>query len=205
MPQRRGRHRRNSRRVQGHRPGHAQPVGFGRNRRGIETGRLRERVKRVCRFSFLRRQTFFTVMNDKTRKQRFREIENAVSKGFQSIVIELCEDYIKRYPHHWAVQYYYARALTDASQYKKAKHWYLRLIKSLEKSEPQLLDTAYSGLGKLYKRMGNYKKASEWYKKASEIDPDEASYLIFLGVSQYRLGKFDEAEKILKQAIGFKK
>lgn len=139
-------------------------------------------------------------MEDKIRKQKYRKIEKAFAQGNQSVVIELSEKHIKEFPNDFAVWYFYARCLSNSSRYKEAKYWYSKLIRKLEKSKPSLLSSPYCGLGDLYKRKGNFRKAIEWYKKASEIEPDEASYLIFFGVLHYRLGEFNEAETVLSQA-----
>lgn len=139
-------------------------------------------------------------MSQKIRKQKYREIEKAFSQQNQSAVIELSENHIKEFPDDFAVWYFYARCLSNSSRYKEAIFWYSKLIRLLERSKPELLSSPYSGLGNLYKRKGNFRKAIDWYKKASEIEPDEASYLIFLGVLHYRLGEFDKAQVILEQA-----
>lgn len=139
-------------------------------------------------------------MEQKTRIQRCRKIEKAFSQHYQSVVIELSEEHIKDFPNDFAVWYFYARCLSNSSKYKEAIFWYLKLIRLLKKSKPSLLTSPYCGLGDLYKRKGNFRKAMEWYKKASEIEPDESSYLIFLGVLHYRLGEFEKAEIILEQA-----
>lgn len=139
-------------------------------------------------------------MKSKTRKQRYREIEKAFDQRYQSIVIELSEKHIKDFPDDFAVWYFYAKCLSNSSKYKEAKYWYSKLIRLLKKSEHSFLTAPYCGLGELYKRNGNFRKVIEWYKKASEIEPEEASYLIFTGVLHYRLGEFNEAETILEQA-----
>jgi tetratricopeptide (TPR) repeat protein len=142
----------------------------------------------------------------KTEKQRFREILRAKNLGFVSTVIELCEAYIKDFPKVKAVGVwkFYADALSDSSNYSKSKYWYLKTIGELELQNSDVIDVVYCGLGKLYQRKGNLRKAAFWYQKASESNPEEASYLIYLGTSFYRLGKISEAEQILRKATNCK-
>lgn len=140
-------------------------------------------------------------MKQKTKKQRFREITTAVSQRRTISIIELCEDYMKDYPTQIVVWIYLADALADFSNYKKSQSLFLKAIKALKKIDAEKhLNMPYNGLGELYERKGNYQKAIEWYKKASEIMPDEATYLIFIGVLYLRSGNFVEAEKYLEQA-----
>lgn len=140
-------------------------------------------------------------MEQKTKKQRFREIETAVRQGKTLSIINLCEDYMKDYPKQIVIWLYLADALADFSNYKKANSLFLKAIKALKKLEAtEYLNMPYQGLGELYERKGNYRKAIEWYGKASDIMPEEATYPIFIGVLYYRLGNFAEAENHLEKA-----
>lgn len=138
----------------------------------------------------------------KTENQRFRDICKAKTSGLVSTVIELCEAYLKDFPQSnpVGVWNFYADALSDSSSYKKARYWYSKTINELEKLNSKTVRHAYCGLGKMFERKGNYKNAIIWFKKATDIDSEDATYLIFTGVCYYRLGKINEAQELLRKA-----
>jgi tetratricopeptide (TPR) repeat protein len=139
-------------------------------------------------------------MNARLRTQRLREIERAVSQGMTSTIIELSRAFLKDYPNWVAVQFYCAGALADRSEYVEAKRLYNAAIRYLRKHDPEYLNLPFSGLGHLYVRKGDHPKAAAWFAKASEVEPNNATYLIYQGVAAYQSGDAESARSILQRA-----
>jgi tetratricopeptide (TPR) repeat protein len=73
--------------------------------------------------------------------------------------------------------------------------------KIIEITDPGFRRLPYKAMGDICAETGDLRKAVEWYRKAHRLDPQEASYLIFIGVMHFRAGKLAEAEQSLRAAL----
>ncbi|HEY0322195.1 MAG TPA: tetratricopeptide repeat protein, partial [Pyrinomonadaceae bacterium] len=137
-------------------------------------------------------------MKAKTRKQRFRELQAAVNQGLNASIIEMAQDYLRDFPKHGVVWLDYGNALADFAKYKEARSAFLKAIKYMPSHH---LSFPYSYMGHLYESQGNYHRAAEWYRKASEANPKTSDHLIFLGATLSKMGKLSEAERCFRKAI----
>jgi tetratricopeptide (TPR) repeat protein len=137
-------------------------------------------------------------MAEKTRKQRIREIEKAYGRGENACVIELAEQYLQDYPDSELALFFYGRSLLEFHRYTEAENVFR---KEIEVTKPESRQYPYKNMGALCEKRGDYRKAEEWYRKANRLDPEEAGYLIFIGVMHFRAGKFAQAEQSFRGAL----
>lgn len=142
----------------------------------------------------------YKIMKFKNRQDSLDKIGIAISNGLTVSVVELCKIHLENDPESIAAQLYFADALIDLSKYNEAEELILKAIEKLKIIDRETPAFPFSQLGDLYRRKGEFHKAIEWYKKASEINADEASYYIFIGTSYFRLGNIEKAEKFLLKA-----
>lgn len=62
----------------------------------------------------------------------------------------------------------------------------------------------YFNLGDSYQRAGEFEKATEYFKKAVELDPTAVMYRKYLALSYEATGKTDEAKKVIEEALAQK-
>jgi tetratricopeptide (TPR) repeat protein len=138
-------------------------------------------------------------MKRKTRKQKYLEIVSADDKELNACVIELSESYLKDFPDSHDAWLMYGFALYRTDRFKEAKKALIRTMKLTEESDDNL-SWLFCRMGQSYEGSGKFNKAIEWYKKAHNLNPSEATFLIYQGVLSLRLGKYDEAAQILIKA-----
>jgi len=133
-------------------------------------------------------------MNQKTRKQRYKEIVSAVENELNACVIELAENYLKDFPESQAVWNMYSLALFRIDRFKDAKKALYKSIELIDEPNKQSrLAWLYCRMGDIYRDSGHLHKAVEWFQKAHETNLSEATFLIYKGVTFLRIEKFDEA------------
>jgi tetratricopeptide (TPR) repeat protein len=137
-------------------------------------------------------------MKPKTRQQRFRELASMWNQNLFAGVVESAKGYLKDFPNHALVRVYYGVALYELARYEEAKKNLLQVIKGCD---PEHRAYLYSQMGHLYKKKGEFKKATDWYRKAVTVSSREAGYRIFLGAVLALDGKLSEAEACHRQAI----
>ena len=140
-------------------------------------------------------------MNQKTRKQRYKEIVSAVENELNACVIELAENYLKDFPESQGGWDMYSLSLYRTDRFKDAKKALKRSISLINDTNKQeRLSWLYCRMGHIYEDSGDFRKAVEWFEKAHEINPNEATFLIYKGVKLLRLEKYDEAVEVLTKA-----
>jgi tetratricopeptide (TPR) repeat protein len=137
-------------------------------------------------------------MTVKTRKQRIREIEKAYYRGENAYVVELAEQYLQDHPDSELALFFCGRSLLEFHRYTEAENVFR---KEIEVTEPESRQRSYANMGALCEKRGEYRQAEEWYRKANRLDPDEAGYLIFIGVMHFRDGKLAQAEQSLRASL----
>jgi tetratricopeptide (TPR) repeat protein len=114
-------------------------------------------------------------------------------------VIGLAESYLKDFPNSQGAWSLYSLALSNLSRGKEAKKALLKTMR-LHKDSNDFHGWLLCRMGNIYKDSGNFSKAIEWYKKAHNAIPEEATFLIHIGVTFLRIEKYDEAAATLIQA-----
>ena len=70
-----------------------------------------------------------------------------------------------------------------------------------EKSVESILPVNHMERGNENYQRGDYSKAEESYKRATEVDPDSFIAHVALGYFYYKIGEYDKAEESCKKAI----
>src|SRR5687768_9414396 len=96
-------------------------------------------------------------MKDKTRKQRFRQLQAAVNQDLNAAIIELAGEYLRDFPKAGVVWLDYGNALVSFAQYDEARGAILRAIKYME---PEYRYLPYGSMGHLYECKGDYRRAA---------------------------------------------
>ncbi|MBW2028481.1 MAG: DUF2723 domain-containing protein [Deltaproteobacteria bacterium] len=85
--------------------------------------------------------------------------------------------------------------LADYGFYEEAR---VELEKALAHKDPGVANDSW---GVYYYKMGEYRKAAEYFRKALELEPKKPSYLKNLGLALYRMGRVEEALDAFKESI----
>jgi len=110
----------------------------------------------------------------------------------------LCEVILNRYPDHGPTLILHAKRLIAFSHYEEAT----RCLDHAELVVPQALrHHVLAERGHLLGRMGDYVGAEEMHLKAHELDPDDATYLIYAGSVAFRRGDIFRAEELARRAL----
>jgi len=138
-------------------------------------------------------------MKQKTRKQRYRELSSLADKELNSSVIELAKSYLHDFPDSKRAWSMYSHSLYKLSKMKEAEKALLKTI-NLYSDSDEHLGWLLCRMGHIYENSGDFRKAIEWFKKAHNEIPQEATFLIYIGVTFLRIGKYDEAAEALTNA-----
>lgn len=136
-----------------------------------------------------------------SRQKEISKIEKAYSRGEFACVIELAEKYLEQYPDSARVLITYGKSLTVFHRYADAEQAIRKVISITDKLSPEYLHIPYNALASIFEGSGNFVEAAKWYRMAHQADPQEASYLIFIGVMHFKSGKLAEAEQSLRAAL----
>ena len=74
----------------------------------------------------------------------------------------------------------------------------LELLNKTIETDPQFAE-AYNSIGNIYIKKGDFDKAVDYLKKASELKEDVVEFLYDYGFILAATGKFKEAQRILKK------
>lgn len=138
-------------------------------------------------------------MKQKTRNQRYLELTSLADKELNASVIESAKIYLHDFPHSKGAWSMYSHSLFQLSKLNEAKKALLKTI-DLRSDSDEHLGWLLCRMGRIYEDSGNFRKAIEWFKKAHDEIPQEATFLIYIGVTFLRIGKYNEAVEALTNA-----
>jgi tetratricopeptide (TPR) repeat protein len=137
-------------------------------------------------------------MMDKTEEKFFRELDTVMDQDLYASTIALVRPYLSDFPEHYPVRLQYGIALYKLGRYKEAKKEISQVIKIYQLQRP---DLPYHCMADLYKQKGDYRRATEWYRKAIDMKSDEVGNFIGLGTVLALDGRLSEAETCHRQGI----
>ena len=110
----------------------------------------------------------------------------------------LCEKILETDPNNARILTNYARQEISLGQYDAA-------AKALDLAEkhvpPDKLKFVFSQRGHLFENMGQFAEAETWFIIAHDLDPADATFLIFAGSAAFKAGDIEKAEKYARKAI----
>jgi tetratricopeptide (TPR) repeat protein len=126
-----------------------------------------------------------------------RTIESADEKNQIGFARHLCERYLLEHPDHVPTLIRYACNLISLAQYAEAQA-------ALDRAQPiapkERLHLVIAQRGHLLEAQGNFIGAEALFMEAHELDPDDATYLIYAGSMAFRRGDVDRAEALARRA-----
>lgn len=134
-----------------------------------------------------------------SKKQRYDEIGRFADEELYASVIKLAESYLKDFPDDKNVLSTYSFSLRYLSRFDEAKQALLKAMELYTDKHKHYGWLLFS-MGQIYQNSGNFQEAIKWFEKAHKCIPEEASFLIYLGILNFRLEKYSEAEQILSKA-----
>lgn len=133
-------------------------------------------------------------------QQSYRRIADADQKGLTALVVELCEDHLRRFPDERFALIWYAMAKTQLHQYGQAEQALHRSI-ALCKGDRKGVRLASIQMGDLFREKGDFKKAALWYRRGLRADPKYGDGYNFLGLIAFKSGSLKQAERCYRKAI----
>ena len=109
----------------------------------------------------------------------------------------LCELYLKDHPGHARTLVMYARSLISLGQYADAFSAVDRAESSVSEEHLQYV---FSLRGHLLEAQGDFAAAEKMFLKAYDLDPADATYLIFAASTAFSRGDLVRAETLARQA-----
>lgn len=140
-----------------------------------------------------------------TQQRSYKRIPSAERKGLTALVVELCEDHLRRFPGDRFALIWYAMAKRQIHQYAQAEKALRRSIALFKKDNKRVrlagVRSASVEMGCLLREKGDLKKASFWYRRALRADPKYGDAYIFLGDIAFNRGLLNQAEMFYRKAI----
>ncbi|MEM9535611.1 MAG: tetratricopeptide repeat protein [Cyanobacteria bacterium P01_E01_bin.45] len=131
-------------------------------------------------------------------KELFKRIVKADENSETILKIVLIKKYLEKNPDGtariWAM---YARSLIGMGRYEDASSALERAEKMAFENQIQWI---VSQRGTLELRRGNIEAAKSYWMSAHQINPKEASYLIFAASAECQLGHLQQAEALARRA-----
>jgi tetratricopeptide (TPR) repeat protein len=128
----------------------------------------------------------------------FKSMCEAGDAGQWALKKVLCEKILAGAPKHVPTLLLYADCLTKLGLYELASQV---LDHAFSVASKKLRDAVYSYRGHLFFRMGNLAEAETSFLKAHQLNPDDAGFLIFAGVTASRRGDIQQAEAYARKAL----
>ena len=125
-------------------------------------------------------------------------LREADGVGHIAYTRHLCECVLAQDPEHGPTLIRHACCLTALALYEESAAALDRAEKVIPAERRHLL---LAQRGHLLQHMGDYETAEEMHLKAHELDPDDASYLIYAGHVAARRGDLARAEEHYRKAV----
>jgi tetratricopeptide (TPR) repeat protein len=127
----------------------------------------------------------------------YQKLKSAHQKDQIGYARHLCELYLTEHPDDVWTLVRYACNLISLAQYAAAQA-------ALDRAQPiapkERLHLVIAQRGHLLEAQGNFVGAEELFMQAHDLDPDDATYLIYAGSTAFRRGDIDRAEALARQA-----
>ncbi len=133
----------------------------------------------------------------KLNKKLLDELGYAEEAGHVALTRHLCEMVLAEHPNHATTLVRYASCLTDLSLYDRA----LIVLEQAERVAPlELRHLVIAQRGHLQMAKGDHEIAERYFMSAHELDPDDATYLIYAGTAAFAQGYIQRAEELARKA-----
>lgn len=132
---------------------------------------------------------------------QYKQITAAADRDRHVTVIELCRQSMDPATADYRFWSLYSLALFSVGRLTESLRATEKAITTCRRSrDSEFLPWLICRKGHIFRERGEYDAAIRWYLKASKLDCEEATFLIFAGLLQFRLGATDKAIKTLSAA-----
>lgn len=135
-------------------------------------------------------------------------LEKLYKGGFLYVLEELVYHILLAKNYHKASKYLIRAAINAEAEfdYKKASDFYLKLIKIIDKNDPNLLYN-YEQAGKMLSLSGDWDNAIKVYKKGLRLGDKSCKHHFYdgIGIVYYYKGDYEHSLKNYKRALSMKK
>jgi tetratricopeptide (TPR) repeat protein len=132
-------------------------------------------------------------------KESFNQIRLADDRGQTAVVVELCKKHLRKFPKRGPfVWLQYGSTQIGVARYAEAEKAIRRAIALCPQ---KVLPIAYSRMGDLFQAKGDFKQAALWYRKASNRNPKNAMYHIFMACNAFKRGLLKQSEAYYRRAL----
>ncbi len=131
-------------------------------------------------------------------REILEELHRADCAGHWALTRHLCELVLAECPSHGPTLLRYAACLTTFSLYDEAAAVLNRADAAVPKKRRHLVLTQR---GHLRKAMGAYAEAESLFLAAHELDPNDATYLIYAFSAASARGDVSRAEELIRRAL----
>jgi tetratricopeptide (TPR) repeat protein len=113
----------------------------------------------------------------------------------------LCERFLAHHPDHVPTLIRYANNLISLAQYDAAE---AALDHAQSKVSAKRLHLVLAQRGHLFEAKGDFLNAKRLFMEAHQLDPADATYLIYAASASFRAGDIDRAQKLASKAADCK-
>ncbi len=140
-------------------------------------------------------------LDEKSPSQRrdWMALVSAYGRGKPATTLERARTYLEVHPEDGAAWLIAGDVLCEIARYDEAAK---ALRKAMKLLPPWRLDAPCLHMGHLYREKGNLRAAERWYRKSVAANPKLPRNLIFLGAVLAKQGRFKEAKRCHRRAIG---
>jgi len=125
------------------------------------------------------------------------KLDKAVDLGNSGYARYLCEEILVENPEHGPTWHMLAQCLITFRQYEEAT---AALDRAEATSTRKQLHMLKAERGHLEMERGNFRQALDWYLQAHDLDPPDASYLIYGGSAAFHMGNSELAIDLARKA-----
>lgn len=140
----------------------------------------------------------------------FDEGNILIQQGKYEEALELFNDFLEQYPKIYHVHLNIGSCYLNMGELDKAEtEFQLVLDKVMEnhgdyKQDPQTSLRAFTGMGEVYVRKGDFNKAQEYFSKALDISPEDEIAAYNVGEVYFSHQKIDDAIRYFNMAVKIK-
>jgi tetratricopeptide (TPR) repeat protein len=126
-----------------------------------------------------------------------KRLDAAVEADCPALIVEVAARYLTEFPSDARAHAQYGQALGELRRVEQARAAFLR---GLELADPEDRWTIETGMGRMYRKLGEFAQADEWFERAIRSRPDHATPYILQGCMHAARGDLPKAEALHRRA-----
>lgn len=136
-------------------------------------------------------------MGRRSGDRRYERLRRLSHGPFPALTIRYGRRFLADHPDHGQAWLLVGINLAGLARYEEAEQAFAKAIEFCPEDKRHV---PFAQMGHLCRAAGDYDLAVDWYRRAAELRPGDATYLIFLGGMLAKQGRFAEAEETHRAA-----